>query len=171
LTHNSWNRPRYFIRFANLPLWQFVVDVTLVGVYWFTATSAEGTGTDLGRQISARPEANLVAVSFLLYCIWDAIGLAIRNSDLYVKSPPSRDVPRRREVTWACTAIALVLTGAIWWNDPHEESAIVVVDLVLIALILLFRFAKELKFVTPDEAYRVDRTPKDQPRSNDPGTN
>lgn len=22
--HNSWNRPRYFIRFANLPLWQFV---------------------------------------------------------------------------------------------------------------------------------------------------
>lgn len=22
--HSSWNRPRYFIRFPNLPLWQFV---------------------------------------------------------------------------------------------------------------------------------------------------
>src|SRR5688572_29913526 len=40
--HNSLNRPRYFIRFANLPLIQFSIDVLLVVVYWFTASYVDG---------------------------------------------------------------------------------------------------------------------------------
>jgi hypothetical protein len=51
--HNSWNRPRYFIRFANLTLWQFVIDVLLVIAYWLGDVSAEGTGTELGQRVSA----------------------------------------------------------------------------------------------------------------------
>lgn len=47
--HNSWNRPRYFIRFPNLPLGQFLVDAALVVTYWLTAVWAEGSGSELGK--------------------------------------------------------------------------------------------------------------------------
>ncbi len=157
--HNSWNRPRYFIRFANWPLWQFAIDVLLVVTYWFTAVSAEGTGTGLGRHVSARPEVLCVAISFILYVLWDAVGYAIRQSDLYAKSPESRDVPRRRYVTMACAAMAVILGVCVWLSDPGSKAAIVAIDVVLVVLVLVFRFTKELQFVTPDDAYRVDRKP------------
>lgn len=150
--HNSWNRPRYFIRFANLPLWQFMIDVFLVVAYWFCAVSAEGTGTDLGRTVSARPEALCVAVSFVLYCLWDWVGFAIRRSDLYPNSPPGRDVPRRRQVTLVCAAVAVLFGGVVWAVDPTSTRVIVGTDIVLIALLLAFRFTKEIRFVTPDDA-------------------
>jgi hypothetical protein len=158
--HNSWNRPRYFIRFANLPLWQFVIDVLLVVAYWFTAVSAEGTGTGLGKDVSARPEALCVAIAFVLYCLWDQVGVAIRRSDLYEKSPPSRDVPRRRYVTRWCAAIAVVFAVFVWSINPRSSTVIIVIDWLLIALILAFRFTKEMRFVTPDDAYTIDRTLK-----------
>jgi hypothetical protein len=151
--HNSWNRPRYFIRFANLPLWQFVIDVLLVITYWFCAVSAEGTGTGLGMAVSARPETTCVAISFIMYCAWDAVGFAIRKSDLYEKSPPSRDVPRRRYITWMFTALSFASLVAVWWADPQAKSSIVAVDGLLVALILAFRFTKESRWVTPDSAY------------------
>lgn len=155
--HNSWNRPRYFIRFANLPLWQFVIDVALVITYWFCVVSAEGTGTGLGKSVSARPEALCVAISFVMYCLWDAVGHAIRQSDLYEKSPPSRDVPRRRYVTWICAAASAVLAIVTWWVDPASKGSIIGIDLALVALVLIFRFAKEARFVTPNAAYEVRR--------------
>jgi len=155
--HNSWNRPRYFIRFANLPLWQFVIDVLLVVTYWFTAVSAEGTGTGLGRHVSARPETLCVAIAFVLYCFWDEVGYAIRRSDLYEKSPPSRDVPRRRYVTRLCAVIAVMFAVTVWAWDPRSSTTIIVVDCMLIALILAFRFTKEIRFVTPDNAYTTER--------------
>jgi hypothetical protein len=154
--HNSWNRPRYFIRFANLPLWQFVIDVLLVVTYWFTAVSAEGTGTGLGKHVSARPETLCVAIAFILYCFWDEVGFAIRRSDLYEKSPPSIDVPRRRYVTRCCAAIAAIFAAIVSIVDPSSSTPIIVVDCLLISLILAFRFTKEMRFVTPDDAYTID---------------
>lgn len=156
--HNSWNRPRYFIRFANLPLWQFVIDVALVIAYWLCAVSAEGTGTDLGHSVSARPEALLVAISFVLYGLWDWVGYAIRKSDLYFKSPPGKDVPARRYVTIVCAVVAGVFAAGIWVTDPTSKGVIIAIDVVLVVLILLFRFAKEARFVTPDDAYGSDET-------------
>jgi hypothetical protein len=156
--HNSWNRPRYFIRFANLPLWQFVIDVLLVITYWFCAVSAEGTGTDLGRTMSARPEALCVGISFVMYCLWDWVGYAIRQSDLYEKSPPARDVPRRRYVTVLCALAAVIFSAVVWVVDPASKGAIIAIDFALVALILTFRFAKEARFVTPNDAYAVRRS-------------
>ncbi|MGI8661936.1 MAG: hypothetical protein ACR2LQ_01845 [Acidimicrobiales bacterium] len=155
--HNSWNRPRYFIRFANLPLWQFVIDVLLVITYWFCAVSAEGTGTGLGKAVSARPEVLCVAISFVMYSLWDAVGHAIRMSDLYERSPPSRDVPRRRYVTILCAATAIGIAVVVWRTNPSSKSSIVFVDVLLVLLILTFRFAKEARFVTPNAAYDVRR--------------
>ena len=150
--HNSWNRPRYFIRFANLPLWQFVVDVALVVTYWLTALWAEGSGTELGEVTSARPEAVLVAASFVLYLAWDRIALAIRNSDLYDKRSKEKDVPPRRHVTEAFAAAAAVFGGVVFCIDPSNDGMIVAIDAALILLILGFRVAKEQ--FTPIDAYR-----------------
>lgn len=165
--HNSWNRPRYFIRFANLPLWQFVIDVLLVVAYWFTAVSAEGTGTGLGQHVSARPETLFVAISFVLYCLWDVVGYAIRRSDLYEKSPPSLDVPGRRYVTRVYAAVAVAVAAIAWVVNPRNSTTIIFIDCGLIALILAFRFTKELRFVTPDDAYTIVRQPT-SPSESDP---
>jgi hypothetical protein len=40
--------------------------------------------------------------------------------------------------------------------DPASSHAIVGVDVGLIALIFAFRFAKEIPFITPADAYPVD---------------
>lgn len=107
--------------------------------------------------MSARPEVLCVAISFILYVLWDAVGYAIRQSDLYAKSPESRDVPRRRYVTMVCAGVAVIFGVCVWLVDPGSKGTIVAIDLVLVALVLVFRFTKELQFVTPDDAYRVER--------------
>jgi hypothetical protein len=150
--HNSLNRPRYFIRFANLPLWQFTVDVLLVVTYWFCAVSAEGTGSDLGQSRSALPEAVTVATAFILYCIWDWVGYSIRKSDLYPRRPADRDVPRRRYVTIAFAAAAIAFAMCVWMYEPRSDRVIIGADIALIALIIVYRFTKEAPFVTPEDA-------------------
>jgi hypothetical protein len=153
--HNSLNRPRYFIRFANLPLWQFAIDVLLVVTYWFCAVAAEGTGSDLGQHRSALPEAIAVATAFVLYCLWDWVGFAIRQSDLYPRRPSDHDVPQRRYVTLAFTALAIAFALCVWMYDPRSDRVIIGADFALIALIIVYRFAKEAPFVTPEDAYPV----------------
>ena len=154
--HNSWNRPRFFIRFANLPLWQFLIDVALVVTYWFCATSAEGIGTDLGHRASAQPESVAVAISFILYCLWDWVGYTIRKSDRYEQNPVSKDVPRRRYVTWAFATIAVGIALAVWVTQPKADRTIMVVDFILIFLIIAFRFTKEFSWVTRPDAYQTE---------------
>jgi hypothetical protein len=103
--HNSTNRPKYEIAFVNLPLWQFVLDISMVIAYWFTATSAElpehSPVMDLpAPRGSAVPEAILVAVCFLLYVLWDEVGRQIKKSSLYGASSlslaTSMGPPRRQ---------------------------------------------------------------------------
>jgi hypothetical protein len=59
----------------------------------------------------------------------------------------------------ACAAMAVILGVCVWLSDPGSKAAIVAIDVVLVVLVLVFRFTKELQFVTPDDAYRVDRKP------------
>lgn len=66
---------------------------------------------------------------------------------------------RRRYLTRWCAAIAVVFGAVVWIIDPTNSTTIIVVDCLLIALILGFRFTKEMRFVTPDDAYKVDRSP------------
>jgi len=84
-----------------------------------------------------------VALAFVLYWFWDQVGVAMRRSG-YPRSPESNDVPSRRYVTRWCAAVALVLAAIAWATDPRAAAWNVIVDCLLIALILAFRFAKEL---------------------------
>jgi len=150
--HNSQNRPRFFIRFRSplSPLWQFCIDVALVVVYWLTAISAEGTGSELGRTPSAGPESLLVAIAFVLYCLWDQVGLSIRRDRRFARRLIENDNPARRVVTriFAAGAISLaIITLAI---APRSTGWIVGIDGALVALLLGFRIAKDRWYSTPE---------------------
>lgn len=149
--HNSRNRPRYFIRFPNLPLFQFLTDVLLVVVYWFTAVTSEGAVPGLHRVPSARPEALLVTGAFALYVLWDWLGLRIRNDDRYERRRKDLDVPARRKVTQWCFFISLMTLLVVWFCDFSRTPWVIGVDTWLIMLILLFRLWKE--YDTPTNAY------------------
>jgi hypothetical protein len=143
--HNSRNRPRFFITFG-APIWpllQFLIDVALVVVYWLTATSAEGTGTELGARASAKPEALLVLIAFVLYCLWDWVGLEIRKDRRFGRRLIENDSRARRAVTWVTTFVALALCGTTWLADPRSTGWIVVVDGLLVVLLIGFRVAKD----------------------------
>jgi hypothetical protein len=155
--HNSWNRPRHFIRFANLALAQFAIDILLVITYWFCAISAEFPASTLGRDVSAVPESLCVAVSFCLYVLWDFVGFRIRRSDLYDRSPPDRDVPQRRRVTQVCAAAAVGIAVVVTAVGVDSAGPAIAVDVGLLGVILAFRFAKE--WFTPEDAYPVTPAP------------
>lgn len=157
--HNSWNRPRYLIRFFNLPFWQFLVDVLLVVVYWMNATYAEGIPTDVGittatppRANSALPEAIFVVITFALYATWDWIGKAIRNAKGYKRRRRDLDVPSRRVVTIVCLLISIGIAVWVWYLRPSTTKSIVAMDIGLFLLIIGFRVAKEA--VTDPDIYQ-----------------
>ncbi|HEX2051689.1 MAG TPA: hypothetical protein VHJ34_13815 [Actinomycetota bacterium] len=137
--HNSLNRPRYFIRFTNLPLWQFLTDVALVIVYWLLANYVD----DSLRERSALPEAVLTLAAFALYFVWDRIGLAMRRAPDYTELVKEYDNPDRRYVTELFAIVALLSAVIVFIADVRSAMAIVVVDVWLIVVVAGFRVAKE----------------------------
>ncbi len=148
--HNSLNRPKFFIRFPNLPLWQFLLDISMVVVYWLTAVTAEHVESPVTPPPTALPEAVLVAISFLLYVAWDYVALAIRRNPDYYLRPMSGDVKARRNVTVLCFVLSAGVLGAVFWLAPDTDGAVYLVDGLLIALLVGFRLLKE--YVTPEDA-------------------
>lgn len=140
--HTSLNRPQYVIRFPNLPLAQFALDIAMVVVYWLTAVTAE----EAGDRASADAEVLLVLATFVLYVCWDVV--ARRLASGYEHRAESGDEAARRRVTIGC-AVAVVALAAVVLPSDLGFRAVVAVDAVLIAVILGFRFLKE--YVTGDE--------------------
>lgn len=137
--HNSRNRPGHFIRFPNLPLAQFVLDISMVVTYWLTAVGAESAR----ERPDARAEAVLVAAAFILYALWDIVGYLIRREKDYERRVPEDDAPARRHTTYVFAvltcAVAFVALGA----DTHSARSVYIFDGVLAGLIIAFRFVKE----------------------------
>lgn len=154
--HNSWNRPRFFIRFVNLPLAQFAIDVSLVIAYWLTATWVEGLPLE-DRTASALPESLLVAVCFLLYITWDRVGLRMRQSDRYLRRPLSKDVPQRRKVSGFFFVLTLFTSGVVFAAPPITSAPVIAIDLWLVVLLITYRLAKEA--VTPPDVGESGATP------------
>jgi hypothetical protein len=149
--HNSTNKPKYEIAFVNLPLWQFVLDISMVIAYWFTATSAELPEHSPLKDLpaprgSAVPEAILVAVCFLLYVLWDEVGRQIKKSPFYGASSPSASDGARRIVTWCCFVATLVIVGLAIWAEASDQhwGIVIALDIALIALLIGFRVLKEV---------------------------
>jgi hypothetical protein len=141
--HNSLSRPHYVIRFVNLPLAQFLIDIALVVVYWLLAITAEGANPAIPRPTSAVPEARYVAVAFLLYGAWDLVALRIRRVEAAASAATGTDVPARRGVTYGFAVVSLLSWGLLSWMDPRSTPIVVVADAGLIVVAVAYRLAKE----------------------------
>ena len=152
--HNSHNRPKYLIRFPNLPLFQFMLDVGMVVVYWLTASTYEGTEPPHSPEPTAVPEAWLVTIAFVLYCAWDFIALRIRRAPKYALRPLDRLYRQRMTVTHLCFALSVLTLAATPGvvTRPSEISAtsVYAIDGLLVLLLVGFRLGKE--YVTPPDA-------------------
>ena len=142
--HNSANRPRFKIRFFNLPIIQFAIDVALVLDYWLLATSAVSKSADVTSGLVA---SELVLSAFVLYIVWDLVGMAIGAQATYrqeyLKVNPSgyRFSPWRPITTIVCTVLALA-TFLLARHDGNNVS-VYMIDSFLIGIALIFRVAKD----------------------------
>jgi len=141
--HNSLSRPHYVIRFVNLPLAQFLIDIALVVVYWLLAITAEGANPAIPRATSVVPEARYVAVAFLLYGAWDLVALRIRRVEAAASAATGTDVPARRRVTYGFAVVSLLTWGLLSWMDPRSTPIVIVADAWLIVVAVAYRIAKE----------------------------
>ena len=149
--HNSWNRNRYFIDFPNLPFFQFLVEVALVVLYFLIAITAPSTKTSLSnRDFSVVLVSSFVAATFVLYSIWDRLALLIRKDPRYARRTLDKDVPARRYTSYAFAVGTVAAATAVGILRPRGTAAIVTVEVILIVLIVAYRFAKE--YVTPATA-------------------
>lgn len=144
--HNSTYRPQHRIRFVNLPLLQFTIDIVLVGIYYYLAATAEAVsnqGIPLGKVADARPETGAVLAAFMLYVAWDELGRRINNGSLRPSST-ERDLRiYRRHVTRYFALLSLSLTIATFANSPMPGAAVIVVDYSLVLVLFAYRYFKD----------------------------
>lgn len=148
--HNSWNRPRYFILFPNLPLFQFLIDVALVVVYFLTAITAPGATPGVSREASVVIVSIFVAISFVLYALWDVVAYRMRKDARYERRSLGNDVPARRKVSYVFAILTAAIAVGVAVAGPDSTAAIVRIETLLMVLIVAYRFLKE--YVTPESA-------------------
>jgi hypothetical protein len=116
-------------------------------VYWGKAIYIEGRyafgSGGVERLPSAKPETLFVAASFLLYVVWDYIAKRMRYSDRYKLFLEDLDKGRRRTVSQVGFGLSVVIAVVAWWTDPSTTLWIGLIDIILIVLLVGYRFAKE----------------------------
>jgi len=154
--HSSWNRPRWFIRFPNLPLAQFLIDVLLVVDYWFLATQIPDPART---PITSPLIASLcVAIAFGFYFLWDVTALFIRKDDRYKESPLSKDVPARRRASLLYAGVAWILVVTVWVVDVTGSAQAIAVMIILCVLVISYRFVKD--WFWPDDTGSSEEAPE-----------
>lgn len=143
--HNSSGRNSYRIMFFNLPLLQFVIEISHLLIYWLlVTTSAQWQG---GRHLpvnkTAIPETVLVAVVFVLFCAWDFTALAMRRSDKYAEMKVDDDKPRRRGVT-LCYTVLVVFLAIITCITRAHGLWVFILAVILVVLVVSHRWLQNV---------------------------
>ncbi len=151
--HNSVNRPRFKIRFVNIQLIKFLLDILMVAVYFAIAAFAAK------KPAVARPETVLVAVTFLLYVLWDLTGWYEKGRSVYKiawlaarkdQNRPDVQDPWYKTNYWRIlpTLSGLLLSSllAAWtWGlqRPITFKNLAWCDGLLFAILLIYRVVKD----------------------------
>jgi hypothetical protein len=151
--YQSQQNPPFLMKFINIPLEQFVLDVSMVITYYVAVVMAKSGGV----AGSIRPETALIAVAFFLYFLWDFFGYRLGRDRVYNETlneflkdeggePKDRDgaYGPRRWVTVAYLLIAVVLGVIGWWVNPRTPGPIIAIDGALLLVIVTYRLAKPL---------------------------
>jgi hypothetical protein len=150
--HTSANRPRYSIKFVNLPFAQFVLDIAMVIAYWLTAATAplpeHSTLRDLpAPTASAVPESVLVLAAFVLYVLWDRVSKIMQSKDYYINAQSKPWAPGRRKITVMCALGACLIAAVAGYANHNwrgQRSWVIGLDVALILLLVGYRAAKEI---------------------------
>lgn len=160
--HNSANRPTFVIGFVNLPLFIFVLDVSMVVTYAFAVFTAETLhGDSSAAAATILPEAWAVFISFVLYWLWDRANYELKQHSQYedawneavkagILKPHEtfpKDMEYRRYVTIWCLRLSVVALFAayVFQLSYRRLSSVTVVafDAILILLLIGYRIAKD----------------------------
>jgi cytochrome bd-type quinol oxidase subunit 2 len=150
--YSSKNRPTHRIKFFNLPLAAFVLDVLMVFAYYLVFSFTESqAGADVATRSDARSEAYIIALAFLLYSLWDLVSWRIKSDQPYQDAVKPKDAVQgqihtdfgaRRWTTLAFLVIFGVFAVIIALVDSSSDGTVVAFDVALIALLVAYRVAK-----------------------------
>ncbi len=95
----------------------------------------------------ARPEGFIVALSMVLYVLWDFFGFRVLRdplSRMALGGKPSTKYGPRRKVTLACmvASVALAIVAFSWESLRRDTGLVIWFDVALIVLLLLYRVFK-----------------------------
>jgi hypothetical protein len=142
----SLNRPRYELKFFNLPLIRFGLDQMMVVLYFRIATLSpnldDKTATVPTPDALAWHTAWILFLIFLLYVFWDLLGIWMGVSPKYARwSNPDR---------WgvAISVVCFVLVVVLWRVAASRDLSHTGAEGLLygaIGVLLLYRFLKEMR--------------------------
>jgi len=153
----SLYRSHYEVKFFNLPFFRFIIDQLMLILYFRIAVLTDQSGKQVlavGNLASAT--IKLVMYVFILYVVWDLLGMWIANAKtrgkgsekkpLYPEIINSQMSDKEQPINWRGFLITLGSLGLIvllWFVHncfpPKGEF------LAIVALLLLYRWAKEVR--------------------------
>lgn len=148
--HQSQKYPPFLIKFVNIPLFTFALDVLMVASYYGLIATAESAGGSDEPMIGAsvRPETGLVVFVFVLYVAWDEAGFRLFRDPEYsfrmqtLRRPEVERGPRRR-VTLGAFVGSILIGVLVLTVDPDAPRAVIAIDALLVALVVAYRLAKQ----------------------------
>ncbi|HEX5616217.1 MAG TPA: hypothetical protein VFZ83_13780 [Acidimicrobiia bacterium] len=156
--HHRRGRQQFLVRFFNLPLWSFGLDLLMVAACWMVAVTAESEDTLRAGMATVRPEAIFVMGAFALYSLRDLVTRRMRTEGLRYEAVLAAELPgyepaptgereRRTMVTEIFAGLAFVVGIAALVTQAsvtHVETwHAVLFDGLLAAVLIGFRVATD----------------------------
>lgn len=148
--HGSQGRTRYRLKFVNLPLLQFTVDVMLLLAYAVLVYAASGEGLAIAD--SEKLQMATIAAIFLGYVTWDVLSEWMRHTKLYGPLPgaPPSNAGRRRSDTLSyrlqVTLVAFIVLGAVavvTFAITPDYAGTVRLSILVLAVLIAYRILQD----------------------------
>jgi hypothetical protein len=153
----SLYRPRYQVKFFNLPLFKFIVDQLMLILYFRVAVLTGVDGKESPPAVDlARSTTRLIMYVFVLYFFWDILGVWMAKAKtteaggskkpLYPVVEDSKMTTKEQPVNRAglvITVFALAVAVVLW--SLRERLTPTLLFLTTTALLLVYRLAKEIR--------------------------
>jgi hypothetical protein len=144
----SLKRGTYKLAFFNLPLLRFILDLFMIFLYYVLAVTPVETNK-APPLVHARADAFAILLIFAAYLAWDLVSKLMSTGDYKQVSFDGR----RTLVTVGGLIIAAVVFGiASTTSHPLSQHLAIVVDSILIAMVIMYRWAKDCIATTPPAA-------------------
>jgi hypothetical protein len=148
--HQSKQYPPFVIKFIDIPLWMFMLDIAMLTIYYLLVATVEGGTAEppTPATVDAFPEALLVMGAFILYLLWDVFSFVVANDDAYLEEMENRKAGdrepfgARRQVTALSAVLAAVVALGIVAVRPSTPGTVMVADALLVTLLIAYRLAK-----------------------------